>query len=729
MIKKKIRLYISVLLVFSLLGISLCGCSKKSGSTDTSASGDVSTRKSEEKKYPYNCTSRVVPGLSGKVTGSVCYDGKIYVSLASASSADKESSLYVLSTATDSFSPADISMPDCSDILAFDAVEDSITVLYRTTSGSIILQKNNSSADVTALVSTDTDALRLSAGKEVTGILSDGKILIFDPDLQEKGVLQGDGTFIYRSIARTNTGLLAYCTEKSGGAAAAGKSIGLIQSSDLSCTELSDASPGTFSDNCMILNGTPDSSLYYRGDDGIYSFNTDTQHAEKLLGYADSILNPEDTISFLPVSDSCFLNVHNTEGNEVVTDTYLKTDHLDLSGKTVLTYGCYVLTAPESTSINQFNRSHPDIYIQPVEYREYDDPGTELNLEAADGKLPDILNFSMLPYGAFDEKDVLADLTPFLSRDPDISEEDFSENYLKSIKRDGKIHALSSGFRIDTVMTKAEYLQNPDDGWTVQDFISVWDAHPKANVSILNTTKEDLLGFLLDHALGDYVNYEAGECFFDSDDFRNTLKCCNRLKLQSSDEVSDSDLMNRMDTEYSSFRKGDFLLMEMQDIGPEQLLENMKYPGTAFPGYPCKDRDGSCMKFYDMLSISALSHQKEIAWEFLKTYLTKSYQEKYLITCDDAFPTRKDVMDELCVKLKTPPDSGNTTGKTTYTDAEIAEMRQFADGITRYSSWDTSLEDIVTEEAGSYFSGDHTLDDTVKIIQDRVSTYLSEQKS
>lgn len=46
-----------------------------------------------------------------------------------------------------------------------------------------------------------------------------------------------------------------------------------------------------------------------------------------------------------------------------------------------------------------------------------------------------------------------------------------------------------------------------------------------------------------------------------------------------------------------------------------------------------------------------------------------------------------------------------------------------AEGTTDY---DRNLINIITEQAGAYFAGDRSLDDTVAAIQSRVGLYLAE---
>ena len=48
---------------------------------------------------------------------------------------------------------------------------------------------------------------------------------------------------------------------------------------------------------------------------------------------------------------------------------------------------------------------------------------------------------------------------------------------------------------------------------------------------------------------------------------------------------------------------------------------------------------------------------------------------------------------------------------------------------TSVNSYDESILEIVREETGGYFAGQKTLDETVKIIQNRVSLYVAEQSN
>ena len=48
--------------------------------------------------------------------------------------------------------------------------------------------------------------------------------------------------------------------------------------------------------------------------------------------------------------------------------------------------------------------------------------------------------------------------------------------------------------------------------------------------------------------------------------------------------------------------------------------------------------------------------------------------------------------------------------------------------INTVYSYDTKISEIVTDVAGSYFAGDKTLDDAAGLIQNRVNTYVNENR-
>lgn len=62
-------------------------------------------------------------------------------------------------------------------------------------------------------------------------------------------------------------------------------------------------------------------------------------------------------------------------------------------------------------------------------------------------------------------------------------------------------------------------------------------------------------------------------------------------------------------------------------------------------------------------------------------------------------------------------------------DKETADfIDSYIGSIVRYNRYDEKITDIITEETSAYFSGAKTAEETAKLIQNRVQTYVSEQK-
>ena len=71
--------------------------------------------------------------------------------------------------------------------------------------------------------------------------------------------------------------------------------------------------------------------------------------------------------------------------------------------------------------------------------------------------------------------------------------------------------------------------------------------------------------------------------------------------------------------------------------------------------------------------------------------------------------------------MMTPPISAAPS-----TQEQIDDFKSYVDGASISGSYDSDIMDIITEEAGAFFSGDKSADDVVKLIQNRVGIYLGE---
>lgn len=98
-------------------------------------------------------------------------------------------------------------------------------------------------------------------------------------------------------------------------------------------------------------------------------------------------------------------------------------------------------------------------------------------------------------------------------------------------------------------------------------------------------------------------------------------------------------------------------------------------------------------------------------------------------TTTDEIVTDDVVIDDPVIDVPAVPDIDyEDPWSTPLTQAQVDKIMEVIKNTTQVSRYDTKLTDIINEEAAAYFNGQKSLDETVKIIQNRASTYINESR-
>lgn len=150
------------------------------------------------------------------------------------------------------------------------------------------------------------------------------------------------------------------------------------------------------------------------------------------------------------------------------------------------------------------------------------------------------------------------------------------------------------------------------------------------------------------------------------------------------------------------------------------------------------------------MGLSSKSDKKDGAWEFMKTMISKEYQDSF---SDErgggwGFPVRKDALEKQFEKDMAPEYYEDENGekveqpKTTWgwDDFEMeimAATQEEVDGVKALivsaeklpgNSNDEQLTNIITEESAPFFKGQKTAKDTAAVIQNRIQIYVNENR-
>jgi ABC-type glycerol-3-phosphate transport system substrate-binding protein len=421
---------------------------------------------------------------------------------------------------------------------------------------------------------------------------------------------------------------------------------------------------------------------------------------------------------------------------------YNKADPSEEEVKT-LTFATIEPSYEFQRDVTDFNKMHWDVKITLVDYSTQEDPIAKFSADIGAGKAPDIIDLTF-GYGDISinqavQNGFLEDLTPYLEKDPDVSEDDFLDSIMRASKIDGKIYYLGTSFVIDALLVKKSEIGDRT-GWTYEEMMEYVYSKPDDVYPFEKRCKHEILEGFLYAGMSEFVDWEKGECYFDSESFKALLEYSNRgTDGEKTEWDPDMNFLKDIQSGKQLFYTG--------YIEPTIWPLHKKFfeDDITWIGYPDKNREGYYAKTYGDLGISSTCSDKDIAWEFVK-FCTSRDQIGKNYTDYVGIPTRKDVF-EVYMESKLATESyvdefgnniavGNGTigfGSVSVdlrplTEEEAQEFRELTDKVSNISSVDIKLMEIINDECKLYYAGDKSLEDTVKIIQSRAQIYMNESR-
>ncbi len=138
------------------------------------------------------------------------------------------------------------------------------------------------------------------------------------------------------------------------------------------------------------------------------------------------------------------------------------------------------------------------------------------------------------------------------------------------------------------------------------------------------------------------------------------------------------------------------------------------YAFVGFPGSIGENAEkgaGALIYGRNLMALSAVSENRQGAWDFARYYLTEEYQKNL----ESSLPVNKQIFEEWAKEETLRPYTVDEKGK----KVESAAATPFED---------VHVINIIGEEMDSYFSGQKTAEDTAAVIQSRVQIYVQENQ-
>lgn len=328
-----------------------------------------------------------------------------------------------------------------------------------------------------------------------------------------------------------------------------------------------------------------------------------------------------------------------------------------------------------------------------------EDMGEAFNLALVSGETPDIVcTFDYTILDNLAAKGALADLYPFIDSDTELSREAFLPNFLKVNERDGKLAILPDRFFIHTIIAKEKNIGSAKENWTVTDMLNLEESLGSGKYLFSHAASaESVLRELVFHTTSCYVDYQNKTCSFDSPEFVKLLELAKNMNYAEYDE-SEEGIFSKMYKE----DKAVIYPVSIHNNDEYEYIKSDMFNGekTVFLGYPSEDGKGGSFHFINNMAVMANAPEKEGAWAFLRELFSESYQKSIY----EGFPVLKSQL-----------------------NCSDSALEDYIEKLDKIGSFDYDIYNIIEEEAGYYFAGEHTSQQAADIIQNRVSVLVSEK--
>ncbi|MCM1186372.1 MAG: extracellular solute-binding protein [Lachnoclostridium sp.] len=354
----------------------------------------------------------------------------------------------------------------------------------------------------------------------------------------------------------------------------------------------------------------------------------------------------------------------------------------------------------------------------------------------------DIVDLSGVDAKKLSRQGILEDLNPYVEQSSAFGRLDFVDGLLSVYEFDGMLAGIPETFRMRTVVGDGAAF-GKGGGLTLDEMLKALSGNPKT-VPFDGVTKDEMMQYIMLFNEETFIDWDTGECYFDSETFKAVLELCSRLpdedagKQAGSDESDEVPLSNKI-------QDGEVLFAMVDIWGFKTLQPYMGIWGetAACIGFPTKEGSGGTLVFpYNAFGIATVSECKEGAWKFVESVLTREQNDLNIF--GGPFPVMKEDMDRI-IEEDMQSDAGRLKrgrGLGEYqwskdlvipyhaiTKEEVHDMLALvSDAVPFYETENDEIIKIISEEAQAYYKGQKSADAVAEVIQNRVHLYVGENQ-
>lgn len=497
--------------------------------------------------------------------------------------------------------------------------------------------------------------------------------------------------------------------------------------------------------------------LLLAGTDGmLYRYRRTKSEWETLLSYGDSNLQmqPYQMLQFSEEWLAAYYYDFFDKSGSRELYFLTKTDSalLPERDETELVLVTSSLSEELEQFIAEYNRTSG--YHITVKYYQGEERITKLNTQMVSSDPPDLIDLEDETALKFAERKLLEDLSPYLETSTVLDREDFLENLLEGYTLYGRLVCIPDAFDVSTAVGRTAQA-GTQAGWTTKELQAFLASQPEKQI-FLNPTFTSLVAFFAEDILAHYIDWDSGECCFDEEEFHSLAKWMKERAngfgsgypyyfFDSWDNNFNVIPEDQLIWPYCPIDQFDGLIYYEQRFGEEI---------TAI-GYPTSDgRPYHTGSGVNTVAITANSRNKEAAWQFLEAFLSREKEDT-----DTKFPSRRELLMKAAEDAATPDYELDHNGEIALYQAgehkgepvmkakfrfriggeetlcyyltreqvdAVLKVIEETDFTPRHGGLQYNIIGILLEELGPYIEDRRSLEESTRILQNRVRNLVQE---
>lgn len=490
-------------------------------------------------------------------------------------------------------------------------------------------------------------------------------------------------------------------------------------------------------------------SLLLTNNLGVYTWKIGDAEPTMFMSFINSDLPTNSIYNLQMIDDKHFVAIYNDIENwqqRCAYFTYVNPN--DIPDKEVLVLGGEYVNSDIKSKVIEFNKTSDQYRITVKDYSIYNTNDdwtagqTRLNSDITSGQMPDIMIINdMSKYGNYISKGALADIGALLEADEELSKLEYLQNVWDAYSVKGKLYAVVPGFNVRTMVAKKSLVGEPQS-WTMEDAEAVLATMPEGASIFGEMMRDTYIYYMMSYAGQDFIDVETGKCSFDSQSFIDMLEYAKTLPTEYP-----QDYWEDYDYSYyeNQYRENRALLYDLYISNIKDCKYQIKgYIGeeVSYVGFPTSLSNGSTLSpgNYTFM-LSAKSKHMDGAWQFVRQFLTEEYQNAdryYMPVLKSAFLDKAKEATERSYWMDEDGNkeyyddtwyiNGEEIVLEPFTQEEVDAICEFIYTVNRTAYYNTDIQNIITEEAEAFFSGQKSVQEVVGIIQSRAQVFVNENR-